>query len=148
MKQGIGEIHIYLIADLPAGNVNRRFVFENHHLSGIGVYLVNSVVPCDRNIQITAQHRDENQSFYQLDFVQQQGLIKRTLWPNLSGFAGAFRLGARHIAEGTDHLLFLLALLLPAPLLACGVHWGTCAGVRGSLVESCRSSQLSLLVIL
>ena len=31
------------------------------------------------------------------------------------GFAAMFRLGARHIAQGTDHLLFLLALILPAP---------------------------------
>jgi HupE / UreJ protein len=44
------------------------------------------------------------------------------------GFAAMFRLGARHIAEGTDHLLFLLALLLPAPLLAVGRRWGGYAG--------------------
>ncbi|MEV1069994.1 HupE/UreJ family protein [Streptomyces sp. NPDC050263] len=31
-----------------------------------------------------------------------------------------FRLGASHILEGTDHLLFLLFLLLPAPLCAIG----------------------------
>ena len=35
-----------------------------------------------------------------------------------TSFASLFRLGMRHIAEGTDHLLFLLALLLPAPLVA------------------------------
>lgn len=39
--------------------------------------------------------------------------------------ANAFRLGAHHIAEGYDHLLFLLALLLPAPLLAAGGRWTT-----------------------
>ncbi len=38
-------------------------------------------------------------------------------------FANAFRLGAHHIAEGYDHLLFLLALLLPAPLIAAGGRW-------------------------
>ena len=36
-----------------------------------------------------------------------------------------FSLGLHHIAEGTDHLLFLLALLLPAPLLVAR------AGLRG-----------------
>lgn len=35
----------------------------------------------------------------------------------------AFRLGAHHIAQGYDHLLFLLALLLPAPLLARQGRW-------------------------
>ena len=44
------------------------------------------------------------------------------------GFAAMFRLGARHIAEGTDHLLFLLALILPAPLLAANGRWGGYAG--------------------
>lgn len=38
-------------------------------------------------------------------------------------FANAFALGAHHIAQGYDHLLFLLALLLPAPLLAAGGRW-------------------------
>jgi hypothetical protein len=42
---------------------------------------------------------------------------------------GTVRLGAHHILAGHDHLLFLLALLLPAPLLATGGHW---AGPRGS----------------
>jgi HupE / UreJ protein len=44
------------------------------------------------------------------------------------GFAAMFRLGTRHIAEGTDHLLFLLALILPAPLVAAGGRWGGHAG--------------------
>src|SRR5262249_20013928 len=41
--------------------------------------------------------------------------------------------GARHIAEGTDHLLFLLALILPAPLVATGRRWGGFAGVQTAL---------------
>jgi hypothetical protein len=44
-----------------------------------------------------------------------------------------FRLGARHIAEGTDHLLFLLALILPAPLIAAGGRWGGYAGGKTAL---------------
>src|SRR5262249_20361578 len=49
------------------------------------------------------------------------------------GFAALFRLGARHIAEGTDHLLFLLALILAAPLVAAGGRWGGYAGGRTAL---------------
>ncbi len=37
-------------------------------------------------------------------------IIDRSGGSWLQGFAAMFRLGARHIAEGTDHLLFLLAL--------------------------------------
>ena len=51
----------------------------------------------------------------------------------LQGFAAMFRLGARHIAEGTDHLLFLLALILPAPLVAAGGRWGGYAGGKTAL---------------
>lgn len=42
------------------------------------------------------------------------------LW---QGFAGMVGLGISHIAEGTDHQLFLLTLLLPAPLLAASGRW-------------------------
>jgi hypothetical protein len=51
------------------------------------------------------------------------------------GFTSIFRLGMRHIAEGTDHLLFLLALLLPAPLLTLGFHWSGFSSVRHSLFQ-------------
>jgi hypothetical protein len=46
------------------------------------------------------------------------------------GFVAAVGLGIRHIAQGHDHLLFLLALLLPAPLLAVGRRWAGYGGVR------------------
>jgi hypothetical protein len=46
------------------------------------------------------------------------------------GFAGVFRMGMQHIADGTDHLLFLLALLLPAPLYRKDGRWAGYGGVR------------------
>ena len=55
------------------------------------------------------------------------------------GLRHLFVLGLHHIAEGTDHLLFLLALLLPAPLLASRadargrVRWGGARGARESV---------------
>lgn len=49
------------------------------------------------------------------------------------GFRAMVELGIRHIAEGTDHLLFLLVLLLPAPLLVSGGRWSRFGGVRYSL---------------
>ncbi|MES2787930.1 MAG: HupE/UreJ family protein [Pseudomonadota bacterium] len=41
----------------------------------------------------------------------------------LQQFTSAASLGAHHILEGYDHLLFLLAMLLPAPLIALGGRW-------------------------
>jgi len=70
MKEGLGQIQLELRADLPPGGLNRRLVFKNHHQSGMAAYLVNALVPRDPDIRLTAQNRNENQSVYQLDYVQ------------------------------------------------------------------------------
>lgn len=41
--------------------------------------------------------------------------------------------GVMHIVEGTDHLLFLLTLLLVSPLLAAGGKWAKARSFRGAL---------------
>ncbi len=144
LKEGLGEIHIEFTVDLPSGGRERRIAFENHHRNEISVYLMNCLVPRDPDIRILAQNRNENQSFYQLDYAQLGdssrlaslkvlSTIRR--WMSSVGFASLFRLGMRHIAEGTDHLLFLLALLLPAPLLVLGSRWAGIAAVRQSLLR-------------
>lgn len=46
------------------------------------------------------------------------------------GFVSAIGLGVHHIAQGHDHLLFLFALLLPAPVIAVGRRWGGHGGLR------------------
>jgi HupE / UreJ protein len=59
--------------------------------------------------------------------------IDRPRPSRLHAMAAMFRLGVRHIAEGADHLLFLIALLLPAPLVARGRRWRGYAGARLAL---------------
>ncbi|MBB3111859.1 hypothetical protein FHS18_003927 [Paenibacillus phyllosphaerae] len=54
------------------------------------------------------------------------------------GFVNFVQLGISHIAEGTDHLMFLLALLLPAPMLARNNRWVEFGGVRHSLAQLLR----------
>ena len=44
-----------------------------------------------------------------------------------AGTKSMFKLGMQHISEGTDHLLFLLVLLLAAPMVATKNYW-TCVG--------------------
>jgi hypothetical protein len=43
--------------------------------------------------------------------------------PSSQGFVAAVHLGVEHISGGSDHLLFLIMLLLPAPLLVRGRRW-------------------------
>jgi len=46
------------------------------------------------------------------------------------GFTAMVGLGVTHIREGTDHQLFLLTLLLPAPLLVARRRWAAAAPTR------------------
>jgi len=114
MRDGLGEIHLEYTAALPDGGLNRKLVLENHNQTQRAVYLVNALAPADPGITILAQKRNHLQSTYELDYAQTgnpSNSLPATWWtPSL------FQLGMRHIAEGTDHLLFLVVLLLPAPL--------------------------------
>lgn len=49
------------------------------------------------------------------------------------GFSSMLSLGMQHIKEGTDHLLFLIVLLLPAMLLNNNGQWAGFGGVRYSI---------------
>ncbi|WP_053847026.1 HupE/UreJ family protein [Streptomyces sp. NRRL B-24085] len=51
------------------------------------------------------------------------------------GFVAMLGLGGDHILTGTDHLLFLLILLLPAPLAAAGGRWNGLVGPRTALAR-------------
>jgi HupE / UreJ protein len=136
LKEGMGEIEVEFRAELPRGGGQRKLVFENHHESGMAAYLANTLLP-QNGIEITGQQRNMNQSHYEVDFEDGGAAATAPGWRRASWLAPAsmFQLGMRHIAEGTDHLLFLLALLLPAPLLAAGGRWAGFAGVRVSLLR-------------
>lgn len=54
------------------------------------------------------------------------------------GVKGMFLLGMQHIKEGTDHLLFLLVLLLPSMLLVNQRKWGSFGGNRYSVLNLLR----------
>jgi hypothetical protein len=143
MREGLGEIHLEYKADLPYRQQKRSLILTNRHLNSSSVYLANALVPQDPSIRILAQKRNERQSTYELDYQQIAPVDgnSRKPWDNVSAwlagvqFSSLFRLGMHHIAEGTDHLLFLLVLLLPAPLVLTGRNWGGPAGVRPSLLR-------------
>lgn len=59
-------------------------------------------------------------------------LEKGSTW---KGFKSTVSLGMKHISEGTDHLLFLLVLLLSAPLLSDGKKWIGKGSTKYSLIS-------------
>lgn len=65
-------------------------------------------------------------------FPLQVNLEKGSWW---KGFVSMLNLGRQHIQEGTDHLLFLIVLLLPAMLLPNGRQWGSFGGVKYSVMH-------------
>lgn len=54
---------------------------------------------------------------------------------NWNGFKSMVNLGMKHISEGTDHLLFLLVLLLSAPLLSIHNNWIRSGGINYALIR-------------
>jgi hypothetical protein len=143
MRDGVGEIQIEYAADLPHGAPNRTLILANHHLNRTSVYLMNVAVPQDRLIRLLAQKRNEQQSFYELHYQQTAATDAGPRAAESDGrgflqgdqFLSLFDLGMRHIAQGIDHILFLLTLLLPAPLLVLGSRWGPPARMRHCLLR-------------
>jgi hypothetical protein len=92
MKEGLGDIALTFEAPVPPGGAARRLTFENRHQGRISVYLVNCLLPDDPDIRVTAQSRNYEQSFYQLDYVQGRIPLAPTASASGSGLSLTFRL--------------------------------------------------------
>ncbi|GGG90233.1 HupE/UreJ family protein [Silvibacterium dinghuense] len=138
MRRGTGEIVLEFAADFSKRGSRHELIFENHHLPNLSVYLVNTLVPGDKHIRIGSQFRNHNQSSYCLYFETAGSTPASGPSLTFSGLNAAIRLGMHHIAEGTDHLLFLLTLLLPAPLAVSAHRWAGRTSARKSLLKILR----------
>lgn len=117
----------------PAGASVRKFRFNysvtNHEvMSHIAIVTVRS----DWDTAVFSGH-PENLGMLQFTVTGMDIDRSRGSWTE--GFKAVFKHGMRHIAEGPDHLLFLLALLLPAPLLAAGKRWGKHDGLKPTFLK-------------
>lgn len=61
--------------------------------------------------------------------------FERTTLRPMHQLGAAVRLGVDHIFAGIDHLLFLVALLLPAVLVRDGRHWRPVSRLRPAIVD-------------
>ncbi|GAB4029848.1 HupE/UreJ family protein [Spirosoma jeollabukense] len=121
----------------PLGADVRRFVFQyDVVLHQVVTHKILVSVQQDWERGLVADVPPAQVGIISLDIVNNRilplaiSLESGSAW---TGFTSMVRLGMQHIAEGTDHLLFLLILLLPAPLLVVSGRWGRFGGVRYSL---------------
>ena len=70
MAHGLGAIVLAFESDVSGDSGERKLVFENRHMRGIAVYLVNGLVPTDPDIRPGSQRRNRQQSHYELDYLQ------------------------------------------------------------------------------
>ncbi|MEG3166239.1 HupE/UreJ family protein [Sphingomonas sp. PB2P19] len=138
VDQNLDQGHADLIAHLrltpPPGAPVRRFRFDysviNHEV------MTHTVLVFVRSDWRNGVFGGEPTLLGTIRFLTTGIDVDRRLGSFWTGFVAVFRLGMAHIADGTDHLLFLLALLLPAPLRReGGRRWGGYIGTRRTLLR-------------
>ena len=127
----------YLVARLiltpPSGVGTSVFLFEDDVI--LDKLPTNVALVSIRSDWRTSTFANDPQLLGVLDGDSRSVAIDRTGGAWCKGFGTVFHLGLRHIAGGTDHLLFLLALLLPAPLMAVAGRWKGPSTVRHGLIR-------------
>lgn len=140
------ELTAQLKLQAPAGAPLRRFTLTYDLI--IHQVVTHKALVSIRQDWETGQFGDQpaQVGVIQLDVVNNTIpplIIEQATGSAWQGFRGMVALGMQHIADGTDHLLFLLVLLLPAPLLVTSgsgpqrrarrFRWNRFGGVRYSL---------------
>lgn len=132
------EITVHLNLVPPPGADPRRFIL--HYDLIMHQVVTHSALVSVRNDWETGKNGGQVQEVGSIRvdtrttriFPMQVNLEKGSWW---AGFKSMVGLGLQHIREGTDHLLFLLVLLLPATLLVNGKRWGGFGGTRYSIIK-------------
>ena len=138
-RNALQDIIVKLWLMPPTGASSRQFIL-NYDVVMHQVVTHTALVSIrqDWETGIVAEHPDavgiiavepRNNQIFPLTI----SLENRGLW---GGFKSMVGLGMSHIQHGTDHLLFLLTLLLPSPLLVSNKKWGKFGGLRFSLIKS------------
>ncbi len=138
MQGTIPDLIVRLWLQPPTRASNRVFTL-NYDVIMHQVVTHNALVSIrqDWETGVTAEHPVDvgvinvdtrDNKVYPLSINQENGGLWR-------GFKGMVNLGMKHIAAGTDHLMFLLVLLLAAPLLVFKNRWGAFGGLHYSLVR-------------
>ena len=102
----------------------------------VGAFLLHDDAILDRIVshRIFVSAREGRSGSYatlaMLSWQRQTVPVQTTAATAGTGFRASLQLGVHHIRTGSDHLLFLVMLLLPAPAVALGRRWVPRAGLR------------------
>ncbi|HWE27933.1 MAG TPA: HupE/UreJ family protein [Polyangia bacterium] len=126
-------VHATLTA--PAGESARYFVLD---YDGIVHRVINHNIFVFVRRDLQHGIVDGTQPIGFMHYQRRSIVVDRTGGSNWQALRAMFLLGTHHIADGIDHLLFLLMLLLAAPLVARGRRWRGRATLRQSLLATVR----------
>lgn len=132
------EITVHLNLIPPLGVDTRKFVLDYdvimhqviNHAAFVSVrndWEVGQIAESPTEVGVIRWDTKDN-----VIYPLQINLEKGSWW---SGFKNMVSLGMQHIKEGTDHLLFLIVLLLPAMLLLNGNDWAGFGGTKYSILK-------------
>jgi hypothetical protein len=133
------ELVVRAVLTPPAGGDPRRFTFDYDVI--VHQVVTHVVLVSVRQDWATGQVNEGGDGAEQVGTIRidtrsmtipplRVDLGDGSVW---QGFWAMVRLGGNHILTGTDHLLFLLILLLPAPLRAVQGRWRERVGARVAL---------------
>lgn len=128
---GPPDLHAIVRMTAPPGAQARRLTMDWRAV--IGTVPNHFVLFVTRSDYSAGKLDEDRQVLGALQGDQRRLVIDRGEASSIKGFQAAIALGMRHIAEGFDHFLFLVVLLLPAPLLAAGRLWCGERPVRAAL---------------
>jgi hypothetical protein len=112
MISGTGTTRLRATATFPPANAGRhRVYYRNTHQSEIGAYLVNALVPADKEIQINEQRRDYLQREVTIEFRVGSAPAWSPAWWLLAGLAMACVLAATRLNFQNLSLRFRRGLL-------------------------------------
>jgi hypothetical protein len=95
---GVGTTRLRAVAMFPPADAGRHQIYyRNTHQSEIGAYLVNALVPTNKEIQINEQRRDYLQHELTIEYRVGSASAWSSLWWLLAGLAMACALAATRL---------------------------------------------------
>jgi hypothetical protein len=81
MRDGLGAIRLQAVSDVGSFRAGRHHVYlRNSHAPVPSVYLVNALVPGDRDIGVIAQRRDPQQQEVRIEYEVRSRWLARVAW--------------------------------------------------------------------